>query len=194
MLNKSPDTVKKFCTNWLLSWDKTEKTPGSFQRLANDKANPGKTRVETMPAKTLGNPTRNNVRIWTRFLGKFCSLDNGLFRCHNKASRIPPPSLDDVPFLALLSFSVLLLLLSSLYVDRTYVISRAERTLDLRKLFRGCIRVNAWEIEQLWGKVVEERNATASQRRIVAMKNRSILRDGCCDVVRQLAVYNAYGF
>jgi hypothetical protein len=172
MLNKRPDTVKKFCTNWLLSWDNTENTPGSFQRLANDKAKPGNTSVATIPAKTLGNPTRNNVRIWTRWLRKSRSLCKERPWCRTNASRIPPAPPDGVSFFALLSYciftSLLLLLLS--YVDRTFVPSRPGVRF-LEKHLGGCTLVKAWKIE--------ERNATAvkdaSHRRIVTNKTRSIL-------------------
>ena len=61
ILNKSPATVKKFCTNCDESVLKTVKTPASFMSVASPMERPGKSKVAATPASTLGMETRNKV-------------------------------------------------------------------------------------------------------------------------------------
>lgn len=61
MENKRPETVRKFWTNWLESWDRTAKTPASFMILARKRARAGNAKKAVMPDTMEGIPTLNRV-------------------------------------------------------------------------------------------------------------------------------------
>jgi len=71
MLNKSPLTVKKFCTNWEESCESTAKTPASLTMDARNSARTGKAKNAAMPDTRDGMPTRRKVMSWNLCLSDF---------------------------------------------------------------------------------------------------------------------------